>query len=226
MIASLIISFIVSIIGGIVAAFCVLFIVEPRRQPQLYFEIGEGPARFKEKDTDITVLRVHVYNRKMSGCLSKLYDRQPAFLCRAFITFLHFQEKTQVYDRVMIGRWAGTPEPLLPIFDTSGKPILDESGRPARTYHHQLAPDWIHIPPGSEMPSTLDIVSKAGNDEECYGYTNESYAYTLYRHEGWKLNRGKFIVKITVKTGDKNFTSCFLLINEEDFRLETYPPKP
>jgi len=44
-----------------------------------------------------------------------------------------------------------------------------------------------------------------------------------WRHPRWKLEEGRYIVKVRIKTGGREFNDTFLIVNDvpyEDFRIE------
>jgi hypothetical protein len=80
----------------------------------------------------------------------------------------------------------------------------------------------IDVYPGeSEL---LDIVMRADNDEECYGWNNEAYFSTPpWRNPNWKLPHGRYLIQITVTSSGQKCVRGFRLINDvsrKDFRLE------
>ena len=69
---------------------------------------------------------------------------------------------------------------------------------------------------------TLAPAYRAKGSENCYGWTNESYLYN-FEHPSWKLDKGRYVVRIRVVTGGREFVDAFRIVNDapfDDFRLE------
>lgn len=110
-----------------------------------------------------------------------------------------------------MGRWSETPDPP-PIQHTKV-----DGGVVARLVSPQ---NTVDIPPGEY--SNLDIVNKIEGEEDCFGWNNESYINN-WRHPEWKLAQGKYLAKVRVKTGGREFNSIFVIRNDlefDDFCLE------
>ena len=76
------------------------------------------------------------------------------------------------------------------------------------------------IPPGEN--EEIDIVAKYDNEEECYGWPNDSYKLG-WRPEQWKLTKGRYIIKIEVIASGYRLFDVFRVVNDvgmSDFRLE------
>jgi hypothetical protein len=145
--------------------------------------------------------------------------RAPALQCRAAITFHHFDDEGDIFGRAMDGRWASTPEPA---------PLVLPSATPPGQ-HLVLIPEWraVDIYPGdSEL---LDVVFRADNDAECYGWNNEAYfSSPVWRNPNWKLDRGRYLVRVTVSSSGQKCLGWFRLensVSRTDFRLEPYTPR-
>lgn len=207
----LFLNFVVNLVATIVGILVVLWI-ERQRRPSLSMKVGETgaigdgdplgrpPAKWPH---------VQVHNRNVPRWLAWVYRGEPALACRAWITFHHL-EGHRVFNREMNVRWSETPEPNVEITNT-------ERGQAARLRGVQ---DTVDIPPGEY--TNLDIVFRARGEDECYGWNNESYVHN-WRHPAWRLARGRYIARIRVKSGGREYTDAFLIANDvpyEDFRLE------
>jgi hypothetical protein len=168
----------------------------------------EYPPYRHETNPKRTYLRIFVENEHAPSWLAFIHDRHPAFMCRALLTF-KYENGDKVYLPEMLGRWAGTPEPLVPIV-INGKLELAVSMIYAR--------DYIDIPSGSK--TTLDVALKLDGDEQCYGWNNESYTKRDFRNKDWELDRGVYIVEVRVNTNGREFNQSFKLFNDKEFRLE------
>ena len=160
-------------------------------------------------------LRLIVHNEPLPGW-AKWMVRAPALQCWATITF-HHRDGQNVFGRAMDGRWAGSQQPVpLPVLGPQGQQfeILD--------FARLTLQSRIDIYPGQSQP--LDIVNRADNDEECYGWNNETYFSTpRWRNPNWRLPPERYLVKVIISSSGQEFTDCFRLINNvrrTDFRLE------
>jgi len=206
-------SFIIDALAGVVGILVVLWL-ERHKRPGLTMMI-ESPSYRLEKDLAGrelgTWLRVYIHNKNVPHWLAWVYDGETAIACRARITFHHL-DGYRVFGDDMIGRWAGTPEPaLIRVGQTeTGQPLVRLS----------YVPQIIDIQPGTS--ELLDVVYRAKGDSECWGWNNNSYLYARKNPE-WKLDKGRYIAKLTVKTGGREFTDAFLIVNDvayDNFRLE------
>ena len=78
----------------------------------------------------------------------------------------------------------------------------------------------VDIPRGAR--STVDIVSREVSDAPCHGWNNESYLHN-WKHPDWALPKGRYIVRVRVRTSGREFTGAFLLANDigyDSLRLE------
>ena len=82
----------------------------------------------------------------------------------------------------MVGRWASTPE--LPYI-------------PNNVILKLLRPDPVTIPVNEK--EFLDVITKHEDDEEAYGWNNEAYLHN-WRTPNYKLERGKYLIKISIST--------------------------
>ena len=142
----------------------------------------------------------------------------PALQCRAAITFHYSEDEQNIFGRVMEGRWPSTPEPL-PIVISPATPdaqplVLIPQSRGVDVY-----------PGESEL---LDIAMRADTDTECYGWNNEAYFSTpLWRNPRWRLDRGRYLVRVIVTSYGQKRIGWFRLENaagRDSFRLEDYTP--
>ena len=206
----LVVNFLINLVAGIVGILIVLWI-ERQRRPRLTITMGQ-PSQIKEEDplhrVPSTWLHVQVHNRNVPRWLAWVYHGEPALTCRAWITFHHLDGQ-RVFDREMKARWAGSDEPKVEIINT-------QEGQVARLVGAQ---DSFDIPPGDH--TDVDVVFRAKAEKECYGWSNENYLHN-WRHPNWKLEKGRFIARVRIKTGGQEYTNAFLIANDvpySDFRL-------
>ncbi len=138
--------------------------------------------------------RVSVVNRKMPFLLKWLI-RQTAENCRASLSIKGIDNQTSVSFK---GRWASTPE--LPFLKDSAILKIFE-------------PDPVTILAGKQ--EVLDVIAKYEHDKEAFGWNNESYVHG-WKNPNYKLERGKYKVKITVNTqnGTATTKSFFLVVSD------------
>jgi hypothetical protein len=96
-------AFLLSVLSSLVAV-AIVFVFERKRRPALEFEIKPEPA---VQPNGRKFLRVRVRNRAAPGIVKPVYERQPALMTYAWITFLS-QDGQPVFTRgrCMRGRWA------------------------------------------------------------------------------------------------------------------------
>lgn len=135
--------------------------------------------------------RVAVINHKMPFLLKWLV-RQTAENCRAILNIKGIDNQTSFSFK---GRWSSTPE--LPFLKDNAILRLFE-------------PDPVTILAGER--EFLDVIAKYEHDKEAYGWNNESY-YHNWRNPNYKLERGKYKVKITINTQNgTSVTKIFFLV--------------
>jgi hypothetical protein len=220
---SLIIGAIIGTITSILTSGGVAVFVENKRRPRIKLTI-EPPLDLpydppRHSISEMRSLNVNVRNEPLLGS-ARWMIRAPALQCRATITFHHLDGQN-VFGRVIGGRWASSPEPVpLPVVGPQGQQfqIID--------FTRLVLESWIDIHPGrSEL---LNIAARVDNDDECYGWNNESYfSMPPWRNPKWKLPKGRYLVRVVVSSSGQQFTDCFRLINDvsrRDCRLENATP--
>lgn len=193
--------------------------LERFRKPRLRFVIGD-PGEILPNDpvgrTRAKWTHVFVTNEPMPKWLSWIWDRDPALACRGWITF-HALDGQDLFGRKMDIRWANNPEPLFQDPKTGKATGIDWDKM--RTGHL-----W-DIPPGTVAEGAhgiLDVVFRPIGESECYGWNNKSYLFD-WRNPEWKLEAGRYLAKIVLRTGGQTFSHTVQIMNQgryEDFRLE------
>jgi hypothetical protein len=214
-----------TIFGGLVSIGAVI-VVESLRRPSLQLSKEDPPLpdQTYSPEAPATVarfLRVTLSNRTPPW-FARWVTRLPALQCRAAITFHHSNDEGDIFGRAMEGRWSNTPEPLIQILPVPAMP-----GTPAGQIAviPQLR-NWVDVYPGES--ETLDIVIRAGDDAECYGWNNE--AYPSWRNQRWKLAPapGRYLARVVVTSMGLTRVRWFQIENSagrESFRLEDYRPR-
>jgi hypothetical protein len=170
--------------GASLAAIVIALLIDRSRLPRIRIKVIE------KANDDITYqagnlkgqrwkfFRVLVINHKMPKVFSWL-PRQTAENCRATITITGVDNTANCTYK---GRWASTPE--IPYYKDAGLiKIID--------------PDPVTIVAGSS--EILDVITKYQYDQEAYGWNNEAY-FNDWRTPQYKLNQGKYKIKVTVIT--------------------------
>jgi hypothetical protein len=199
--------FTVSLVAGIAGILIVLWI-ERQRRPSLTIRLGE-PGEIKDGDIlqrpTCKWLHVQVQNRNVPDWLGWVYHR-------AWITFHHLDGQ-RVFDREMVARWSGSDEPKVEVINI-------KSGEEQKQVLRLIgAQNSFDIPPGEQ--TDIDIVFRAKSEDNCFGWNNESYLYG-WHHPDWCLEKGRYIARIRVKTGGREYINAFMIANDvryEDFRL-------
>lgn len=209
-------SLLISIVGALVSVVLVL-LVERERKPKLAISVEKGNHIHHKRK----FLRVIVTNKAIGALAGLFVTRQPALMCRAYITFLT-EKNDPVFakGRRMLGRWSNTPEPayLLP-FNNGVMTIRD----PSRTR------DLIDIPPDDF--EVLDIVMRTEDGETCIGWHNAVIQNPQAEVETrFELPKGRYHVLVSVRTAGQDFRHVFRIVNDhpsiESFRLEDLEPQP
>jgi hypothetical protein len=160
---------------GAVVSMGTAILVEYLRRPSLDLKaIAPVDATYPPASKPVTNKRdlcVRLDNRTLPGW-AKWMQRLPALQCRAAITFHHFDDERDIFGKAMEGRWTDTPEP------TAIASAQNPGGQ-----QFALIPEWrgVDILPGDS--AHLDIAIRAEDDDECYGWNNDSYFCTpLWRN--------------------------------------------
>jgi len=204
-------NFLINLVAGVVGILIVLWI-ERQRRPRISMKVGE---RTSLPDDDplgraCTWAHIAICNGKTPRWLSWVYDGDPALACRAWISFHHAIDGHRLYSNEMVARWSEAPQPRVVTVPTEkGTAALLEN-----TY------DTVDIPTG-ECANIAPVCRPIGGDE-CYGWNNRSYVHS-FKDPDWKLDKGRYIARIRVKTAGREFVDAFLIINDisyKEFRVE------
>jgi hypothetical protein len=210
-----------SFIGSLFAAFLSVFIVffiESQLRPRITIRPEERPI---EVAGGRKFLRVQVTNRALRWPLKFIMDRRPATQVRAWVTFL--TEKNELLfapERVMIGRWATTPEPAVRPFLITQTP----EGAQETTFvlDYTLTRDTVDIPSGAD--EILDIVMRDPNEDGCHGWHNRMINRPNPGAENeFDLPKGRYRARVRVDVAGRSVVSLFRIVCDlgiRDFRLE------
>lgn len=192
--------------------------IEYQRKPKLQFVIEHPPLdrTFSEGPPvkSARFLRVFVSNKPIPQ-LFRWLGRSAAYQCTGSVRFYHLDDAAEVFSRPMPVRWSNSDEPisvqLLP--DKQIAQIFD----PAK-YNAAFRRDCF---PGA--PELIDIAARFENDDDCYGWSNESYlADKGWRNPEFRLTAGRYFVKVTINSSGDKVYGFFKLENSaawQHFRL-------
>jgi len=156
-----------------------------------------------------TFLHVRIKNRTVPQWIAWVYNGEPALSCSAWVSFHHLDGHS-IFSEEMTARWTETPEPEIQRFKVGETTAV-------RVINVQ---NTVDIPPGES--TQIDVVSRIEGDDACYGWNNRSYLHD-WRNPKWPLGEGRYLARVRVKTGGREFTEAFIIVNDvpfDDFRLE------
>jgi hypothetical protein len=232
------VNFFLNVISGILGILLGIWI-ERSRKPKLRITVGK-PHLISQDDIlsrpPAKWLVLEIHNSTTPKWIAWLYNREIASACRASISFYHL-DGHRVYDRQMQARWSGAREPTIigqtfPVHRPTGPDLGAKPSSNVRPQTENSDSEFVEVKrmvdfqneidiiPGET--TNLDVVFRIDGDSDCYGWNNESYLYD-WKHPKWKLEKGRYIAKVTIKTGGTEFSSAYLVVNDvpfEDFRLE------
>ena len=204
------------VVGAIIAVIITIFI-ENLRKPKLEIKIAP-PVDRKYQDrpaNSVRFLGLYLVNKPLPF-FAKWMSRNAALQCHWTITFHHLNDGQNFFGRSMTIRWSGSPEPISLQFGIDGKlySIVDQS-KVTLVLKIDIYPD---------EKGHLDVAARFDNENECYGWNNESYFSTpVWRNADWRLPAGRFIIRVIIFSAGDKCTEIFRLINDvpqNDFRLE------
>jgi len=216
----MVIGLLVTALGAFLGAALSLFAsiaTEYQRKPKLKLSF-ETPPRVQTNPDNAPAkhskfLRVYVTNRPMTRSLSWL-GRSAAYQATGDIQFYHLDDGAPVFARAMPIRWSGSDEPVsYQLVNGEIQHIFD----PAK-YNAAFRRDCF---PG--LPELVDVAARFDSDEDCFGWSNESYLKG-WRNPEFKLPKGRYLVRITIRSSGDNVSGVFKLENSvgvEHFRLLT-----
>jgi len=208
-------------IGGVLAV-AAMIAVEWLRKPQVVLELAphsddrwedERPAK------SARFVRVKAVNKALPGW-ARWMCRNTALQCHGTITF-HYLDGQNVFGREMPIRWTDTLEPTIKTVNVGGSkvPYIDPRAFPPQTTKDIYAGE----------SEAIDIAGRLDDDEACYGWNNDSYSSNpVWRNSKWKIDKGRYIVRVEVLTGGVPIAGVFRLLNDVDvtgFRLEEAQPE-
>ena len=207
----------INLIAGFIGAVVALR-VGSLTKSHLEFEIEQHPPRH-EGTNPRQHLRVIVHNRKLYRFLEFLkYERQPALMCKAKVTFYYLDgtpmhPDTAGIPKSMKGRWAGVGEPTKPI-------LVPGTGEIAHVALQDV-PSSVDIAPNDN--EILDIVLRIDGDTDCFGWNTDGYFHPNFRNRDWIITEKRARVDVSVVTGGREFRYQCQLVNDGAFNLLPLP---
>jgi len=203
---------------GAVVAILITILVENLRKPKLALKV-EQPTDVDYQDhpaQHARFLSLELVNRPLPRW-ARWMSRNTALQCHGEITFYHLDGQN-VFGRAMIGRWSASPEPAPISFRIGNQLVLITD--PSKLTNR------IDVPPKESQH--INIASRFDSENECYGWNNESYfSDPIWRNPAWRLNSGRYLVKVTIICAGEKCIGIFRLVNDvprNDFRIENSLP--
>jgi hypothetical protein len=202
---------------GAVISMLTAIAIEALRKPSLTITI-ETPHVDKQYPNapahEARFVRLRLVNEPLPWW-GRWMSRTAALRCHGTINFCQIDGQ-DVFGRAMPVRWAGSPEPLPLVVESGGQRSLIWD--PVR-----LSPDLMRdVYPGE--PETFDVAARFDDDEECYGWNNESYFSTpLWRNPNWRLPKGRYLIRLEIISAGEKLSRVFRLVNDgprNEFRIE------
>lgn len=209
-------------IGALISLFTIVWI-ERKRLPVLKVRIEIPTIDLTYDSASPAVrhraLRLIIENQALRSHWRWWLARSAAVNCSATITFHHLDGQ-DVFGRSMGGRWAKSPQPV-PLVGMVGNERFVIFDHTRFTLESR-----IDIFPSDH--TELDVAARFDNDQEAYGWSNESYfSNPTWRPPQWKLAPGRYLVRVRVRAANAQCAGLFRLINDvpiSDFRLERALP--
>jgi hypothetical protein len=213
---------ILEVVLGAIVAIIITIVIENLRKPRLKLRISHHhdntypPGR---PATQVRFLAVDLYNRPLPR-IFRWMSRSAALHCHGSITFHHLDGQN-VFGRSMPIRWSGSPEPVPIHFQINNTQVLIADP----TKLSQIS--RVDVYPGETQ--RLDIAAKFDNDQECYGWSNESYfSNPVWRNPDWELAPDRYLVNVTIVSSGEKVSRFFRLVNDvprSDTRLDEPLPE-
>lgn len=191
--------------------------VENLRRPKLSLSIEDRPLDVPAQHGKgkCRNLRIKLRNATLP-LAARWMQRAAATQCRGEISFHYLNDGQDIFGHSMAVRWVSSPEPIASrIVGLNGvtQYYIQDFSRP-------FADSRIDVYPGEE--ELLDVAVRFDGENDCYGWNNESY-FNNWRTPGWKLPRGRYLVKVVITSSGQKCSDVFRLASDVDsldaFRL-------
>jgi len=207
---------------GTLFSITVTIAIELLRVPHLELRI---PLESEVQDIDYRAMGVpkpakrarwaqlYLTNKALPGWL-RFLQRSPAVQCQGTAKFYH-KDGQPVWDREMPIRWTYSPEPY---YEES---VRGEDGKHQSRKVQRLDRLVRSVDIQPSRPIKLDLAARYDDDEECYGWNNETYIRG-WRNLYWKLDKGIYFVRVRISAVNAQCEGFYRLVNDvpiDDFRL-------
>jgi hypothetical protein len=191
----------------------VTMLLEHNRRPKLSLAIKKTELKktiHATKPAQFWSVGLSLLNKAPSRWTAWFTTREAALRAQATIKFYNSDGVILIFT--MQGRWTSSPQPpeLLDLRTNQLSPFTRENLR------------FLEIYPGKE--EGIDVAVRFVGEEICYGFSTDSYCQDLWHNPNSKLEKGQYIVEVTVQhSGGKPLSKRFRLRNdglEKDFTLE------
>lgn len=206
------------IAGAVISIFFVIYL-EKKKLPLLRCRIEHPPIDLQYTPRHPAMrhkaLRIIVSNKPLNSMLRWCLPRSAALNCKAIITFHHLDGQN-VFGRSMNGRWVSTPQPI---------PLRGKVGDQELILIDEMRFNKVsRVDIYSDDETALDIAARFDDDQEAYGWSNDSYfSNPLWRAPQWELPQGRYLVQIRIISSNTEYIGLYRLVNDvsiDDFRLE------
>lgn len=199
-------SLIVSTLLGALIGFGTVILVEWLKTPNLIFERGS-----EDDDRNIRRKFIHIKVKNI--------NRKIKFSPISTLTASSTRAIVKIADKEFNGRWTSKAEPL--IYGQGNIPIAVDPNAILTTPREDLQPSK-----NGEEAVQIAIGVKYENEDEFYGFNNESYLYqqSQLKNPNYKFGLGNFEGEITLLTLGKKYNQKFKVYNpsknRKDFHLD------
>lgn len=191
-----------SILLGGVVGFLLVMLVDYLKKPVILFEKG-SEALNSQKHWKFIHIRVGNFKRRFKYIP---INTQPAFSTRAIISIT--DGKT---TKIFVGRWASKAQPIGGVGDIINTALVHPR-------------EDIHPSDKKDEAVEIAIGLKYENENEFYGFNNESYLHPNFKRQDLKFGIGQFNGEITLSTLGYKYSKKFQINNSsekrEDFWLK------
>lgn len=204
-----------------IIAYALVVLVELLKEPQLYFDetIDKAdivPGSTSGRKWKFVHIRVRNFNRKFPQLIWITPATQSAFSTKATIAI-----KDGLDEKEFVGRWDSLPQPI----QLNGQNYVPDFNlaliHPREDIHPQSKSDE-----SNKEAKNIVIGLKYENEDEFYGFNNESYIYMAqdYKNNKYKFGKGEFKGKVVLSTlglkREIGFTIYNNSSNLDDFYIE------
>lgn len=188
-----------AVLGGIVG-FLLVMLVDYLKKPIILFEKGSEHLN-NQKNWKFIHIRVGNFKRRFKYIP---INTQPAFSTRAIISIT--DGKT---SKMFVGRWTSKAQPI---------------GDVGNIINIALVHPREDIHPSDRKDEAVEIAVglKYENENEFYGFNNESYLHTNFKRQDLKFGIGQFNGEITLSTLGYKYSKKFQIHNSSKKREDFY----